>query len=68
MEAAELQMVDMEYHVPAADVFDVAAQSTCSAYDCEFVALAKQYNVPLVTVDKKILREFPQTAVSPDLF
>ena len=42
--------------------------STCSAYDCEFVALARQLSVKLVTQDKKLLREFPDTAVSLDEF
>jgi predicted nucleic acid-binding protein len=36
------------------------------AYDCEFVALAQYLNVPLVTADKKILREFPEVATSLD--
>ena len=36
--------------------------SNCSAYDCEFVALAQYLDVPLITADKKILREFPDIA------
>jgi len=38
--------------------------STCSAYDCEFVALAKRLNTKLVTADKKILKEFSGIAVT----
>jgi hypothetical protein len=45
-----------------------AASSKCSAYDCEFVALAQDLSVPLVTSDQKILTAFPETAVSPDDF
>jgi hypothetical protein len=31
---------------------------------CEFVALAKDLNLPLVTADKQILTQFPDVAVS----
>ena len=43
-------------------VLALAAASTCSAYDCEFVALAKDLNVPLITVDKQVLSQFPEVA------
>ena len=33
-------------------------------YDCEFVALTKSFSCTLVTIDKKILSEFPSTAKS----
>lgn len=42
----------------------LAASSACSAYDCEFVALAKDLDIPLVTADKQILTQFPDVAVS----
>ncbi|NDG42863.1 MAG: VapC toxin family PIN domain ribonuclease, partial [Betaproteobacteria bacterium] len=38
--------------------------SDCSAYDCEFIALAIKLNTKLVTVDKKLLREFPTRAIA----
>jgi predicted nucleic acid-binding protein len=41
---------------------------TCSAYDCEFVALAKYLGLPLVTVDKQILAQFTGTAISLEKF
>jgi predicted nucleic acid-binding protein len=44
-------------------VLRLAAQSACSSYDCEFVALAQAMGVPLVTNDKQILKEFPDTAI-----
>ena len=40
--------------------------STCSAYDCEFVALARDLQIPLITVDRQILNDFPETAISLD--
>ena len=38
--------------------------SGCTAYDCEFVALADVHQVPLVTVDRRILKTFPKLAIS----
>ena len=36
----------------------------CSAYDCEFVALAHANGVRLLTIDRQILSEFPEVAIS----
>ena len=36
----------------------------CSPYDCEFVALAHANGVRLLTVDRQILHEFPEVAIS----
>jgi len=38
--------------------------SDCSAYDCEFIALADQLKVKLVTMDAKLLKAFPRRTVS----
>jgi predicted nucleic acid-binding protein len=65
---AESLMADREFTPPSVAVMNLVASSTCSAYDCEFVALARQLSVNLVTQDKKLLREFPETAVSLDEF
>ncbi len=65
---AEALMTDQEFTVTSLQVLTLTDSSTCSAYDCEFVALAKQLSVKLVTQDKKILREFPEVAVSLDDF
>ena len=64
VEQAEELLGDHEYEVPSADIMQLVNQSECSAYDCEFVALAKYLGVPLVTADKKLLREFPTIAKS----
>jgi predicted nucleic acid-binding protein len=61
-------MKDAEYEVASEQVIRLATQSGCSAYDCEFVALAMDLNAPLVTVDKKILARFPDVAISLDEF
>lgn len=61
---AEALLADAEYEVPSLDVLKLVQESECSAYDCEFVALAKRFNAKLVTADKKILKEFPAIAIS----
>ncbi len=68
MEEATLLMEGREYEVPSMEVLLLVRESTCSAYDCEFVVLARELGVSMVTVDKQILREFPKDAVSLDEF
>ena len=57
-----------EYEVSSYEVLRLASESTCSAYDCEFIAAANDLKVPLITVDKELLREFPAVAVSLTMF
>src|SRR3990170_1218084 len=57
-------MEDQEYEVDSDQVLKLVTLSSCSAYDCEFVALAQEVGTPLVTVDKQLLSDFPRTAVS----
>ena len=57
-----------EYEVSSYEVLRLASESNCSAYDCEFIAAAKDLKVPLVTVDKQLLREFPTVAVALSSF
>jgi predicted nucleic acid-binding protein len=45
-------------------VLELVRDSDCSAYDCEFIALAIQLNTRLVTMDRKLLRAFPARAVA----
>ena len=68
MDEALMLMRDREYTVASVSVMNLVAISTCSAYDCEFVALAQDLGVPLVTVDKKILNQFPDVAISLKTF
>ena len=67
-EETESLMADHEFSVTSVQVLTLTDSSNCSAYDCEFVSLAKQLSVKLVSEDKKILREFPDVAVSLDDF
>jgi predicted nucleic acid-binding protein len=53
-----------EYEVASDQILALVSTSGCSAYDFEFVALAQELRVPLVTTDKQLLKDFPQVAVS----
>jgi predicted nucleic acid-binding protein len=68
IEEAERWMEGREYTVRSAQVLQLADRSRCSAYDCEFVALAMDLRVRLVTADQQVLRVFPSIAVSTDAF
>jgi predicted nucleic acid-binding protein len=57
-----------EYSVPTERVLKLVLSSDCSANDCEYVALALDLDVPLVTADKEIVRAFPKNAVSLEKF
>lgn len=62
-DAAEALLGACEFDVPSYEILQLVKQSACSAYDCEFVALARALGVNLVTSDRKLLKAFPQTAV-----
>ena len=68
MDKTETFMAGNEHSVDSTDVMRLVADSDCSAYDCEFVALANHLNVPLVTSDSQLLRNFPDRALAPDRF
>jgi predicted nucleic acid-binding protein len=65
---AESRMRNREYWSMADRVLELAQSSGCTAYDCEFVSLANDLKVQLVTIDKQVLRQFPSIAVSPEAF
>ena len=65
---AEATVRGREYAVETTRVLDLVARSSRSAYDCEFVALAEELSVVLVTLDAGVLRDFGAIAVSPGRF
>jgi predicted nucleic acid-binding protein len=60
----ESLMTGLEFEVDSLGVLELVRDSDCSAYDCEFVVLAVRLETKLVTMDKKLLRAFPQHAVA----
>ncbi len=68
LQKAERLMHNKEHMIDSTAVMRLVADSACSAYDCEFVALANHLNIPLVTSDSRLLRNFPDRALAPDQF
>lgn len=64
MAVAEELMGGGEYTVPSSAVLELASESGCTAYGCEYAALARDLGVRLVTEDRALLRAFPDEAVS----
>lgn len=59
---AEGLLEGAEFEVESLAVLELVRDSDCSAYDCEFIALAMKLDTKLVTMDKKLLRAFPKRA------
>ncbi len=68
IDGAESQLAGCEYLVPSGLVMRKVAGSTCSAYDCEYVALAEDMKTTLVTSDRKVLAAFPELTTSLKAF
>lgn len=66
MDKAEALLRRNEFVVPSDSIFELTSQHPISAYDAEFVALATQLGVSLVTFDRTLVTMFPRTAVHPD--
>jgi predicted nucleic acid-binding protein len=64
MQEAEVILSAHDEPVTSEHVLQLVSTSTCSSYDCEFVAAAQQLGVPLVTEDRAILAAFPHVAQS----
>jgi predicted nucleic acid-binding protein len=60
---AENLLAGAEYEVDSLKVLELVRDSNCSAYDCEFIALAQTLQTKLVTMDAKLLKAFPRVAV-----
>lgn len=62
-ETVETDMEGATYTVASADVLRLAREAGHPAYDCEYVALAQELDVTLVTGDEAVADLFPETAV-----
>ena len=61
---AESLLEGAEFEVESLAVLELVRDSDCSAYDCEFIALAMRLDTIMVTMDKKLLRAFPKRAIA----
>lgn len=61
-------MKEHERFTSSSVVFELVAASRCTSYDCEYVALAKDMNLALVTFDQQVVGAFPAIAVFPQNF
>lgn len=68
LRSAEEVIAGREYRVSSEQVLELVVRSKCTAYDCEYAALAMDLGVPLVTTDKQVLKAFPKTAMSLEQF
>lgn len=63
---AEDFMGPRSFALRAEEVLPLAVSSGCSAYDCQYIALAERLDVSLATHDQRILTSFPELAFRPD--
>ena len=61
---ADALFAGREFDVDSGRVLTLAAASGRTAYDCEFVTVAQELRVPLVTNDRQVLASFPDLAVA----
>ena len=61
---AEALLIGNEHEVDSLSVLELVRDSECSAYDCEFAAVAIRLGVKLVTADGKLLKAFPKHTVA----
>lgn len=68
MKGALLIMEHREVQPSSQRILELLANSQCPAYDAEYIALAYQLGVPLITADKQLLNQFPDIAISIEKF
>jgi predicted nucleic acid-binding protein len=66
MRRAESALAGQLYQLPSLEVLALADESGCTAYDCEYVGLAKRLGVLLVTDDRQLRQCFPKIALPLD--
>lgn len=63
---AEDLLAGGEYEIDSVEVLGWVRDSDCSAYDCEFIALAARLGTRVATMDRRLLRAFPTLAFGLD--
>ncbi len=67
-EMSEELLAGREYPVVSSEVLALASVSNRSAYDCEFIAVARQLDRKLVTSDRALLASFPGDTIPLSTF
>ena len=65
---AESMMAGRSFYSDSAGVLAVAAATGCTAYDSEFIALARAADIRLVTTDGRMLDAAADVAIHPSDF
>ena len=65
MDIAETLIGERTFSVNSGAVLSTADETGLSAYDSEYVVLAREMEVSLLTTDRAILQEVPDVAVHP---
>ena len=68
MDQAHMLMVEHERYVSSNLVLELVSTSKCTSYDCEYVALAREMNLTLVSFDKQVVGAFLGIAIFPQDF
>ncbi|MCH2155870.1 MAG: type II toxin-antitoxin system VapC family toxin [Opitutales bacterium] len=66
LEDALALMKENTHTVAPEKTLRVATQTNCSAYDSQFIALARDFELKLYTFDRKVLRSCPDIAIKPE--
>ncbi len=67
-ELATALFAGREFAIPGARILEIVAATRLSAYDAEYVALARSLGTALITADRQVLRECSDSAVSAASF
>ncbi|MGK2934648.1 MAG: type II toxin-antitoxin system VapC family toxin [Gemmatimonadaceae bacterium] len=68
MRRAEAHMSRGEVVVSSDAVLDIVGTFGCTAYDAEYVVVARELGLPLITADAELLRKFPDVAMTAESF
>ena len=66
--AAEELIQDVEIEASTGPCLELAMEGGVSAYDAEFVLVAEQMGLALVTADRRLARAFPERAIYVERF
>lgn len=65
---AAASLLGGEHAISDESVLELVNRSKCSAYDCEYAALAKALDTVVVTEDRELIRAFPKLCRTLDGF